>query len=367
MNDNKHWGVFLSEVTGAKSLNELKKIHSSFPYFLQSVLRNSQPDIHEIYVFLNRIHDALMQKALQYAERAVKDEGYTSPPEVYCWIITGSGGRKEQTAWTDQDNGIIYRCSPCQNPQEAEAFVKRFAEIGVCSLKQVGYPLCPGNVMATNARWCKSEIEWELMIRGWGENHSAQDLRFLLILSDFRVLYGDGTLAGTLRGFFSSFVRSRPSLLHRFAEHAIAHPIPLNILGQIIPERWGEHSGMFDIKHGIYIQLVNSIRFWALAYSIEETSTLERIKRLEEKGVWTDQEGKTLKSAFSYVARLRLSHHLTQEKHKELLDHHIYLTELKKQELTDLKKAMRAAKQVQSKIKREFISPNNGSAKGVLR
>ena len=38
----------------------------------------------------------------------LEDEGFGKPPVPYAFILFGSGGRSEQTLWSDQDNGLIY-------------------------------------------------------------------------------------------------------------------------------------------------------------------------------------------------------------------------------------------------------------------
>lgn len=360
MEDTRKWETISSQIKGAASLDELRESHASLFSFLQCAQIKSI-DTYQTYSLLSHMHDLMMKKALKFAEQTVHEEGCGSPPSSYCWIIMGSGGRREQTIGTDQDNGIVYQCSPHQDPQHVQTFVQRFATLGVEYLQKISYPFCPGNVMATNTRWCKSETEWKMMLGNWGNDLSVDSVRFLLIASDFRILYGNEALEEKLRDHFSCLVQNNHLLLPRLAEHAIVPPIPMGIFGQIFSEHWGMHAGKFNLKHGIYVQLVNNIRLWSLANGIQETSTLKKIVRLQEKKVWTASESGTVQSAFSHILYLRLQHHLRQnlQDHLQdhLLDHYLDLKQLNKQDFSQLKQAMKVAKRLQHKTKQHFI-PN---------
>ncbi|WP_027417834.1 DUF294 nucleotidyltransferase-like domain-containing protein [Aneurinibacillus terranovensis] len=354
IDDRKEWEALTSQVANTRTIEELKKVQLSLSPVLQSMQCNSTETC-QIYLFLSHIHDVIMQKALQHAEQLVIREGTGSPPEEWSWVIMGSGGRREHTVWTDQDNGIVYRLSPSQDPKQAEAYVRRMAEYGVNNLQQVGYPLCQGNVMATNKKWCKSEDEWKNMLKGWEENLSPDDVRFLLIAADFRILYGSKKPGESLRKYLCSLAKNNRPLLKRLAQHAAGHTVPLSIFGQVLVERWGENAGKFNLKRGVYMQFVNCIRLFALTYGIAETSTIERIGLLEEKGVWDHAFADSIRTAFSHILHLRLQSHLYQEQKTDLLDHHINLKKIPADDFKHLRQAMKQIKKVQHEIQRQFI------------
>ncbi|GAB7386900.1 hypothetical protein BSNK01_07360 [Bacillaceae bacterium] len=349
------WEEALSQAKNAETLEGLREIHRS----LFSLLRSSRPECGEIartYALLSRVHDGLMQRALQLAEQHVKMEGIGIPPEEYCWLVMGSAGRRELTVWADQDNGIIYRSGGEQNDEQVQAFLERLAERGVAYLRRIGYPLCPGNVMATNRRWRKTECEWKEMLGRWMRGLSVDDVRFLLIAADFRVIYGAKALGDRLRNWFATMVRERKPVLLRLAEHATVYEVPIGIFGQIFTERWGPYTGKLDLKHGVYVHFVNGVRLWALANGIEETSTLERIARLAEQRVFTEADSRAFAAAFSSVLCLRLWQHMDQGQEEAWQEHHIDLKELPGDALHRLKEAMKSAKKLQQTIRRRLIT-----------
>ncbi len=68
-----------------------------------------------------------------------------------CWLAFGSEGRSEQTIATDQDNGLVFASD---DPQTDRPAWLRFARTVNDALDACGYPLCKGNVMASNPQCC---------------------------------------------------------------------------------------------------------------------------------------------------------------------------------------------------------------------
>jgi putative nucleotidyltransferase DUF294 len=73
-----------------------------------------------------------------------------------CWIVLGSESRLEQTFATDQDNGIIFSVRSELAPQRVRERLLPFAAAVNRTLDRCGFPLCKGNIMAGNRRWCLS-------------------------------------------------------------------------------------------------------------------------------------------------------------------------------------------------------------------
>jgi CBS domain-containing protein len=91
------------------------------------------------------------------------------PPVPYCWLLMGSEGRREQTFKTDQDNAIVY-AEPVDEAQQraaAAVYFKNFASHAINHLVNCGYPLCPGEIMASNPRWRQPFSEWKKYFERW--------------------------------------------------------------------------------------------------------------------------------------------------------------------------------------------------------
>ena len=72
----------------------------------------------------------------------------------WSWLAFGSEGRFEQTFSTDQDNGLIFVDQDGAPPEQTRARLIPFAREVNESLDACGFPLCKGNVMASNPEFC---------------------------------------------------------------------------------------------------------------------------------------------------------------------------------------------------------------------
>ena len=122
------------------------------------------------------------------------------PPVPYCWLLMGSEGRREQTFKTDQDNAILY--ADPKNEQEklaAEEYFKKFSQKVIDHLVECGYPLCPGEIMAINPKWCQPLSVWKGYFTRWITTPDPQELLHSTIFFDFRSGFGEEDLARELR------------------------------------------------------------------------------------------------------------------------------------------------------------------------
>lgn len=342
--------IFLKEIENAESPEQLREIHQRLNDCFSEKQLTSEESIQNVYLALGSIHDAITQSVLAMAEKEFKLEHSSVTIPRYSWILMGSGGRKEQTFWTDQDNGMIYEISHPDNVSYENQVMKQLADYGVEMMNKAGYPLCPGNVMATNSKWRGTLSQWQSRLSDWMDSSSTESLQFLLIASDFRTVYGDPQLGECLRDWFLAALKNHKYAKSRLSEFVKSHEIPIGLFKQIFTERWGQYSGKFDIKYGLYVHLVNQVRLLAITKEIVETSTIERIDRLRGSGVWHLSEAKEMCSAFENALALRLKHAVVQDRKVNPFDYHVNLNDLKKDDLSRLKMSLKTAKTFQRKI-----------------
>ena len=105
-----------------------------------------------------------------------------------CWLAFGSEGRGEQTIATDQDNGLVFASDDAERDRPAWLALAR--EVNE-ALDACGYPLCKGNVMASNPACCLTPAEWCARFDHWIEQGAPEDLLNASIYFDFRPLAGN--------------------------------------------------------------------------------------------------------------------------------------------------------------------------------
>jgi CBS domain-containing protein len=254
---------------------------------------------------LNDVHDWLIQRCIALSEKILENQGFGLPPVPYVFVLFGSGGRKEQTLWSDQDNGMIYDLTNMVDTQQASRYFTELANYIVDGLKVLGYPPCEGEVISSNESWRKSLVDWEQMLRSWLEEPVWEHMRYLLIVEDMRAIYGDSSIVHKLKQFLGQYVREHRVILEKLLQNTLHRKASLGIFGQLLTERYGEDAGGVDIKYGSYIPIINGIRLLAIQAGIMETSTIERIEKLLEYKMVSDTMASGWKKALAINLEFR--------------------------------------------------------------
>lgn len=252
------------------------------------------------------LHDAVMTQACRCCEEEMIREGYGPPPSHYAFIAFGSAGRAEPTLWSDQDNGLIYGEG---DVEQLELYFERFSHKLSAILEQVGYPPCPGSVMLSNKLWRGNLVSWERQLLEWRNILAWEQVRYLMIAADLRHVNGDAALTAALRKKMKTVMEEDQGndrdVVAAILRNTVRHKAALNILGQVITEQSGEHAGDFDVKYGLYIPIVNAVRYLALQYGVESSSTWERISQLVQLEAVPTRWLESCSRAFETAVRLR--------------------------------------------------------------
>ena len=125
-------------------------------------------------------------------------------------------------------------------PRLCESVSLSFARRVNEALAACGFPLCKGEIMASNPRWCLSVSEWKQQFSAWMSEPDAQALLNSTVFFDFRGLYGATGLADELRQWLGANARGREVFWRFMAENALRNEPPLGLLRDFA---LGEHGG----------------------------------------------------------------------------------------------------------------------------
>lgn len=225
---------------------------------------------------LNQLHDEIINSVILVAIKHVVDR-YGPIPCPFTFFMMGSAGRFEQSLWSDQDHGIIYQQ---QSTEIQEYFLTLGKEISL-GLHLAGYEYCDGAVMASNPLWCKSLSQWSQQLESWSLDSSWECIRQLLIFIDGRSLYGEPEFLENLKKKVYQTIHNE-KLLKKALNNTLYLKKGIGVLGQILVETHGPHSGSLNIKEKALFPYVNAIRLLAIRGNILETTTLSRLERLSE-------------------------------------------------------------------------------------
>lgn len=243
---------------------------------------------------ISALNDALTRRVIELAaaRRAL--------PGAWCWLALGSEGRMEQTLVTDQDNALIVEGA---SPGDKGAFLEFAGEVNR-DLDACGFPLCKGDIMARNPRWCLSLDEWRGVFAGWIDDTDPRALMEAAIFFDFRPLAGEARLAGELREAVLGRTRANRAFQRALAQAALESRPPLGLLADFSADE-------LDLKLAGSRPFVDAARVLALGAGSAETNTAARLLEAGEA---------TAAEAFHYVQTLRLRRESNRVRVAELND-----------------------------------------------
>lgn len=288
--------------------------------------------IHKVWenpIALNQFHDMLIKTTVQKAIEKVESELGPAPAH-FAFFIMGSGGRSEQSIWSDQDHGIIFAGN-----EGFKSYFLRMGEEISNGLSVVGYELCDGKVMSSNPKWCNSVASWEQQISNWLNEASWESLRYFSTFFDSRVLIGEDGFLLRLKEFAFNHLRKDPYLYIRLFENIRHMKKGLGILGQFLPDSFGKETRCINMKEVIFFPYINSLRLLSLKEGIFNPSTLARFQQLPNR--YTNI--KKYQVDFEKLLHLRL---YFKKQSKSYEDVHLlnvdYLAKSEKQELKQIMK-----------------------------
>ena len=266
------------------------------------------------------------------------------------WLGFGSEGRYEQTISTDQDNGLIFAVGPGNTATELRERLLPFAQSVNRTLDACGYPLCEGDIMAGNRKWCLSIDEWRDRFDSWIADTHPQALLNSVIFFDFRLLHGREDLAGRLRERLFERVAATPRFLRQMAEQALATRPPLGFLSEFVTQKSRDGRETLDLKKSGARLFVDAARVIALTAGVSHTSTAERLRQAGAKlGMSTDEVSSAVE-AFSFVQMLRLRRQVAADGVSRAECNHIDPTSLNEVDRRVLKECLRQAGKLQARL-----------------
>ncbi|MEN2986134.1 MAG: DUF294 nucleotidyltransferase-like domain-containing protein [Thermodesulfovibrionaceae bacterium] len=256
---------------------------------------------------ITEINDRVVRKIIQFAERE-----FGTPPVPYCWLALGSEGRKEQTFKTDQDNALVYADPPASQENSVRNYFLEFTSYIKDQLLRCGFPPCPGDVMASNPKWCQPLKVWKKYFSQWINIPKGEHITLSVIFFDFRGVYGDISLEESLRDYLLNTVKDQKIFLGYLANLAVKNRPPLGFFKTFVVEKSGEHKDKLNLKIKGIAPLVDIVRLFSLEKAVRETSTFERIEALKNKHSIMRDYSEEIIYALEFLMLLRIRHQYEQ-------------------------------------------------------
>jgi len=257
---------------------------------------------------VSELNDRITGRAISLVEEQIGPA-----PAPYAWLGLGSEGRKEQTLLTDQDNALVFDEFLYARPVDgAEEYFRLFADRVVHGLNDCGFPLCKGNIMATNPRYFGNIAQWREKTVRWIRTDAAEgkDILDVYTFLDFRSVYGSAVLVQNLRAHVAEAMKENPVCLRALADPIVSVPMPLGFFKNVIVEKNGKYKNMVNIKtHGL-LPLTTTVKLLAFHGDVRETNTLERLRGLAKIGMIEEDLAEEAEQAFETFLTLKIRNNL---------------------------------------------------------
>lgn len=288
-------------------------------------------------------NDAVLRRLLQMYAEAFSGIRW-------CWLALGSEGREEQTLHTDQDNALLFESEdPAQTRDRLLPILREINEW----LDRCGYVLCPGDVMASNPRWCLSAGEWRQVFASWIDTGDPQALLHGAIFFDFRGIAGDQDLASELRTWLLEHLKPRPVFLKMLAAQAVANAPPLWPWRDLRTRR---HQGqpVIDLKVNGVALFVDAARVLSLAAGVPPTQTTTRLEQSARRPS-EQRDRQAWVAAYRSLQDLRVRWQFTCMERGLEVGNRIPVSELSRFDRALLVQALTEAKKMQSSLRLRYL------------
>jgi len=296
------------------------------------------------------LNDALSQRVVEIAAKEAR-----LPAASWCWINLGSAARQEQTLTTDQDNGLIFTASDEAEASELRLVFLPFAQEVNQQLAGAGFTLCPGNIMAGNESWCRSQDEWVQLFYNWIHRPEPEALLNATIFFDLRPLYGDLSLSKLLHEALSKWSSGNAAqiFLRLMATNALSAEPPIGFTGDIVTEKEGKDRYIDIKKFGIRI-FVDAARIMALSVGVTDADTRSRFINAGPAFGLKPSDIEATLGAMSALQRIRLDYQSNVIREGGLADNHVQPSLLNSYDQVLLREGLKQAKRLQQQVRLKF-------------
>lgn len=338
----------VGRVAKATDAARMARATSEIPHLLVQLVETGNR--HEVVTrLITDIADTATRRLLALAEAELG-----APPVPYLWLACGSQGRQEQTGVSDQDNCLILSDAVTDADMPYFAALAKFVSDG---LDTCGYFYCPGDMMATNPRWCQPLRVWRSYFEGWIAKPNPEAQMLASVMFDLRPIGGDESLFENLQTETLKAASRNSIFTAHMISNSLKHQPPLGLLRGLATIRSGDHRNQLDLKHNGVVPVVDLGRIYTLQGQLRPVNTRARLEAAIAAGIVSKSGGADLLDAYDVIATMRLEHQVTQIKAGDKPGNYLDPSSLSDFERSHLRDAFVVIKTMQSAV---------GSGKGAL-
>lgn len=333
--------LLIRDVAGADTVEDLAAITARIPQLLVQLVGAHHG--HEVVTrLITDIGDAVTRRLLRLAEATLGPA-----PVPWLWLACGSQGRQEQTGVSDQDNCLFIDDSATDDDMD---YFARMARIVSDGLDAAGYYHCPGDMMATNPRWCQRMSVWRNYFAGWVRAPDPEAQMLASVMFDLRPIGGTASLFRDLQAETLAMAAKNSIFVAHMISNSLKHQPPLGLIRGFATIRSGEHRNHIDLKLSGVVPVVDLGRIYALRGRLTEINTRARLEAAEAAGVISVSGARDLIEAYDMIATIRLESQATLIRSGRKPDNFMAPSDLSDFERSHLRDAFVVVRTMQSAV-----------------
>jgi CBS domain-containing protein len=270
--------VVLKKIKAAQSISALKDARKKIDRMIR-ILIHEDINRKTVLAIIDQLNRTLIQKVVSFSLSEQKALHQKVDNDCFSFFTMGSAARGEQSLMTDQDNGIIILDDQSHFKEAYLSLGKKINQY----LSEIGYELCPADMMAGNPDWCLTQSEYKENISKWIMDPGPEEVLNTSIFFDFRHEFGNEKIVLDLKKFILETLAGQDVYLRFLAVQAANNPPPTSFFRNFVVEKNGEHKDMFDIKGRAISPLADIARLLALKNGfLTSSSTIKRYEFLKK-------------------------------------------------------------------------------------
>ncbi len=302
-NQSEHPLRLVRDIYKRRSVDQLVKLSLRLPSLFERMVILGR-DVEQIGRMVTHITDAFTVRLIELAQESLGD-----PPMPYAWVVFGSQAREEQTARTDQDNGLVLERKAVDDEIQ---YFEKLSEFVCDGLDKLGYIYCPGEIMALNSKWRVSLAKWKQHFDKWIDEPEPKSVMHSSIFFDMRCVHGDCELVEDLLSYATQRAKDNRIFRRFMAANVLGHRPPIGFFRRFVQEHDGTQSEGLNLKHRGIVPITDLVRMRALEIGIKEANTFSRIELASASGEMNENDASSLRDALILINRIRLGHQAEQ-------------------------------------------------------
>jgi CBS domain-containing protein len=339
----------LKNIDRQKNAEDLIPIRESINQTIAILLKEGVRANHILRI-ITELHDRLIMKII---DLTIDEIGSSHCP--FAFFVYGSEGRREETFKT------VFRCAVVYDDERSDCEKADIIEYCRCLIRQLqetfgkcGLPLFDTLPLGEGVPIYGNISDWESNILTALSSGNIEFSASANKMLDSRAVYGNELIVDALKDRIYKRICDKEMQGYILQDDPAKKRSTMGFFKKFFVDEKGEQLETLDIKQKGISQIVESLRAMAIRSNIHETSTIERLNILSQRGLVSRDLKSNIHSAFEFMLHLLLQSQLMKKESNEEVDNIIDPENLSLLEKKTLKEAFQLLPDLREKAKNHF-------------